>query len=178
MPTIAERCKAIRLFLSDVDGVLTDSGMYYGEDGAELKRFSTLDSGGFILLGFVGVECGLLTSEDTEIVRRRAAKMEIPHVITGARDKVPALEALLATLKMSHEEVAYIGDDINDLEVLRRVGLSATVPGNFLPPDFEADFVSTRAGGDGAVRQFAEWILRERGEYDRALKLYIESRSR
>ena len=177
MAETGERCRAIRLFLSDVDGVLTDGGMYYGEDGAELKRFSTLDSGGFILLGFVGVECGLLTSEDTEIVRRRAAKIGIPHVIMGARDKVRELDALLARLDLSLEQVAYIGDDINDLEVLRRVGISATVPANFLPPDFEADFVCTRPGGAGAVREFAEWILRQRGEYDHALALYIASRS-
>jgi YrbI family 3-deoxy-D-manno-octulosonate 8-phosphate phosphatase len=178
MPTNPEQCRAIRLFLSDVDGVLTDSGMYYGEGGDELKRFSTLDGGGFLLLSLVGVECGVITSETTEIVARRGQKLGLDHVIQGVRDKGSALDQLLAQLDISDAEVAYIGDDINDLAVLRRVGISATVPGNFLPDDFEANYTTTRSGGTGAVREFAEWLLHQRGEYDRALSLYLESRSR
>jgi 3-deoxy-D-manno-octulosonate 8-phosphate phosphatase (KDO 8-P phosphatase) len=174
MAEMADRCRAVRLFLSDVDGVLTDSGMYYGERGDELKRFSTLDGGGFYLLRMVGIECGLLTTEDTALLERRAKKLGIPHVVQNARNKGAALDDLLSTLGMSDEEVAYIGDDINDIVVIERVGVSATVPNHCLPDSVTTDYVTSRPGGSGAVRDFAEWLLRQRGEYDRALALYLK----
>ncbi len=174
MATLTDRCKAIRLFLSDVDGVLTDGSMYYSEGGDEFKRFSTFDGGGFILLRLVGIECGLVTGEQTAIVDHRAKKLGLAHVIQGARDKSAKLDGLLAKLGITEEHVAYIGDDINDITLINRVGVSATVPGNCLPSNVSTDYITTRPGGSGAVRDFAEWLLRERGEYDEAVRLYHE----
>ncbi len=174
MATLTDRCNAIKLFLSDVDGVLTDGSMYYGEGGDELKRFSTLDGGGFILLRLVGIECGLITGEKSPIVDRRAKKIGLAHVIQGARDKSAELDRLLAKRGFSEQEVAYIGDDINDIMLINRVGVSATVPGNCLPADVKTDYVTTRPGGSGAVRDFAEWLLRERADYDEAVRRYLE----
>lgn len=173
--TLKEKCLKIKLFLSDVDGVLTDSGMYYTEAGDELKKFSTLDGGGFMLLKSVGIQTGLITSENTKLVERRAQKLRIDHVIQGAKNKIEEFEHLISKLKLSDEEVAYIGDDINDIRLLERVGVSATVPGNCLPANVSCDYVTQRPGGNGAVRDFAEWLLQQRGQYDAALSSYLQS---
>lgn len=168
----------IKLFLSDVDGVLTDAGMYYTEGGDELKKFSTLDGGGFILLKNVGIQTGLLTTEKTQIVERRSKKLQIDYLIQGASDKLRSFDELLNRSGIEAEEVAYIGDDINDIPVLKKVGVSASVPGHCLPSDVHLDYVTTRSGGRGAVREFAEWLLERRGEYELALSMYLKTRSR
>jgi YrbI family 3-deoxy-D-manno-octulosonate 8-phosphate phosphatase len=167
----------IKLFLSDVDGVLTDAGMYYTEAGDELKKFSTLDGGGFILLKYAGIKTGLLTTEKTRIVERRSKKLKIDYLIQGASDKLRSFEELLNRSGMEAEEVAYIGDDINDIPVLKRAGVSASVPNHCLPSDVQLDYVTTRPGGGGAVREFAEWLLERRGEYELALSMYLKTRS-
>ncbi|NIR52864.1 HAD-IIIA family hydrolase [candidate division KSB1 bacterium] len=174
MPTLTEQCKKIKLFLCDVDGVLTDGGMYYSEHGDELKKFCTHDGGGFILLRHMGIKTGLFTSEQTQLVERRGRKLKVDFIIQGAKKKLRIFNNLLEEIALSPEEVAYIGDDINDIEVLQRVGVSATVPDNWLPEKFSCDYVTKCAGGHGAVRDFAEWLLRQRGEYDRALDSYRE----
>lgn len=174
MANLTDRCKGIKLFLSDVDGVLTDGSMYYGENGDEIKRFNTRDGGGFVLLRLVGIECGLITGENTPIVDHRAKKLGLSHVIQGARDKSAKLDGLLAHLGITEEQVAYIGDDINDITLINRVGVSATVPGNCLPSDVSTDYTTVRPGGSGAVRDFAEWLLRQRGEYDEAVRRYLQ----
>lgn len=167
----------IKFFLSDVDGVLTDAGMYYTETGDELKKFSTLDGGGFILLKNVGINTGLLTTEKTRLVERRSTKLQIDYLIQDASDKLESLEKLLNRIDIKMEEVAYIGDDINDIPVLKKVGVSATVPGHCLPSDLKLDYITMRHGGSGAVREFAEWLLRQRGEYQLALSNYLKTKS-
>jgi len=172
--TIQARCKRIKLFLSDVDGVLTDGGMYYAESGEESKLFSTLDGGGFLLLRQLNILTGILTSERTQLVERRGRKLGLDFVRQGAKNKSEALDELLREAGCTVDEVAYIGDDINDIAILRRVGVSATVPGNFLPDSLQCDYVTQRPGGLGAVRDFAEWLLQQRGEYEKALKAYLD----
>lgn len=163
----------VKLFMSDVDGVLTDAGMYYSESGDELKKFSTLDGGGIILLRNVGIQSAFLTSERTEMVTRRSEKLQIDYVLQGVKNKRKTFEQFIAEIDLTPKEVAYIGDDINDLPVLELVGVSATVPGNCLPLGFKCDYMTIRAGGDGAVRDFAEWLLRKRGDYEFALSEYF-----
>ena len=161
------------MLVCDVDGVLTDGGMYYSEYGDELKKFSTLDGGGFLLLRQMEIQTGWITGEDTEIVSRRAKKLNIEFLAQNKKDKMKALSELIHRNHMDKSEIAYIGDDINDLMVLRAVGVSGSVAGNFLPPDLEVDYVTARPGGSGAVREFSEWLLRQRGEYDQALFSYL-----
>ncbi len=175
MSDLVTRCKQVKLVLSDVDGVLTDAGMYYSEAGDELKKFCTLDGGGFMLLRNVGIRTGLLTSEETQLVERRGAKLQLDFVLQGVKDKFRRTAELLLELGLSPDQLAYIGDDINDLPLLKTAGVSATVPDNCLPPEFRCDYVTTRPGGRGAVRDFAEWLLRQRGEYARALDAYLEN---
>lgn len=152
----------IKLFLTDVDGVLTDGSMYYTESGDELKRFHTYDGMAFELLRKAGIKTGIITSENTQIVARRAAKIKADYLFQGKRDggKLAAAEQICAEMGITLEEVAYIGDDINCLELLKAVGLPAC-PANARAAVKKLPniLVLETKGGDGAVREFVERIL-------------------
>lgn len=152
----------IKLFLSDVDGVLTDGSMYYTESGDEFKRFHTYDGMAFELLRNAGIKTGIITSENTKIVERRAAKMKVDYLYQGKRDggKLTAALEICKKEGITLEEVAYIGDDLNCKELLEAVGRAAC-PANARPEIKlipEIYLLSTK-GGDGAVREWAELIL-------------------
>jgi len=153
----------IRLMVVDVDGTLTDGGMYYSAEGEKLKKFDTRDAMGLSLLRKQGIAVAMVTSEDTPIVTARAAKMRVKDVFVGVRDKGPVVESLLAKAGAGWEELAYVGDDVNDHAVLSRAGLSAC------PLDAPArtrrmvKYVCRRPGGCGAVREVCELILAARG---------------
>jgi len=154
----------IKLFLTDVDGVLTDGGMYYAENGDELKRFNTRDGMAFELLRKAGIKTGIITSEDTQIVARRATKVKADYLYQGQRDggKLSTAEEICAKEGITLSEVAYIGDDLNCIALLEKVGRAAcpmdavdavkAVPGIF---------VMFKKGGEGCVREFVEKLLRE-----------------
>lgn len=151
--------RQVRLFATDVDGVLTDAGMYYAESGDEWKKFNTHDGMGIKLLQRAGLITALITMEETKLVARRAEKLAIPEVHQGARDKLAVLREMVARHGMTLQEVAYIGDDINDLEALRAVGFSAA-PADGLPSVRKVvDYVCRKKGGEGAVREVADLIL-------------------
>ncbi|HMO63845.1 MAG TPA: NTP transferase domain-containing protein [Verrucomicrobiota bacterium] len=151
--------RPVRLLLTDVDGVLTDAGMYYDDGDNELKKFNTRDGKGFELLRARGIRAGIVTSEDTRIVARRAAKLKLEFLFQGVKEKLPVVQELLAREGLHPSEVAYIGDDVNDLEVLRHVGWAAC------PADAEpavravARLHCSRRGGEGAVRELADYLL-------------------
>ena len=163
------------MVIVDVDGVLTDAGMYYSETGDELKKFCTLDGGGLMLLRLIGIKTGLITGEETELVIRRARKLQIDFVAQNVENKKKVLLELLNSENLQSSEIAFIGDDINDIEALQLAGISATVPDNFLPGDIAVDYTTVRAGGSGAVREFSDWLLHQRDEYEKALSLYFQS---
>lgn len=152
----------IKLFLSDVDGTLTDAGMYYGQKGDEFKKFNTHDGKGFELLRKANIKTGLITSENTEIVARRAKKLKVDYLYQGVENsgKLDAVKEICLNEGINLENVAYIGDDINCLELLRNVGLAAC-PNNALNTvKNESNVVKmTKNGGDGAVREFINKIL-------------------
>ena len=149
----------LRLFATDVDGVLTDAGMYYSESGEELKKFNTRDGMGIKLLQRAGLITALITMEETKLVTRRAEKLAIPEVHQGARDKLAVMREMVARHGLTLQDVAYIGDDVNDLEVLNAVGFSAA-PADALPAVRNAvDYVCRQKGGEGAVREVADLIL-------------------
>jgi YrbI family 3-deoxy-D-manno-octulosonate 8-phosphate phosphatase len=156
------RAKAIRLFLTDVDGVLTDAGMYYSENGDELKKFNTRDGMGMELLRQQGILLGIITSENTKLVERRAQKLQVDFLYQGKQDKAVTLDKILAQTGLQAHQVAYVGDDLNDRGIIQKVGLS------FAPADAANSIkalvhVQLQAkGGEGCVREAAEWILRER----------------
>ena len=153
------RLKQIRLFATDVDGVLTDAGMYYSESGDELKKFNTRDGMGIKLLQKAGIVTAIVTQERTKLVARRAEKLTIPEVHQGVMDKLALVREMAARHGFSLNQVAYIGDDVNDLETLKAVGFSAT-PADGLPQVAAVvDYVCSKKGGEGAVREIIEMIL-------------------
>ncbi len=154
--------KQIKLFLSDVDGTLTDAGMYYGENGEEFKKFNTHDGKGFELLRKAGIKTGIITSENTKIVENRAKKMKIDYLYQGLehKGKLDIAREICKKENIELEEVAYIGDDINCKELLEHVGISAC-PLNALPKikTIHNIIKLSKSGGDGAVREFINRIL-------------------
>ncbi len=157
-----QRARRIRLVLSDVDGVLTDAGVYYSARGEELYRFSRRDGMAVDILRTAGIESGILTSEPTEIIRRRSEKLRLPFVFLDIRDKLAYLPSVLSQSGVRREELAYIGDDINDLALIQEIGrwgLTAS-PADAVPAILRAVHYRCAArGGQGAFREFAEWIL-------------------
>lgn len=156
---LAARARRIRVVLSDVDGVLTDSGMYYTNDGGELKKFNTRDGKGFELLRDAGIQTGIITAENTHVVERRAAKLKLDHLIQGSSDKLASLRTILDRTNFSLDEVAYIGDDLGDVEILGAVGLSACPKDAVHEARSSVHYVCEKNGGEGAVREFAELLL-------------------
>jgi YrbI family 3-deoxy-D-manno-octulosonate 8-phosphate phosphatase len=154
-----EILRQIRLFATDVDGVLTDGGMYYSESGDEWKKFNTRDGMGIKLLQKAGLVTAMVTQERTRMVARRAEKLAISELHQGVTDKLSVIRDMAMRYGLSLAHVAYIGDDINDVEVLKAVGLSAA-PADALPQVRKVvDYVCRRKGGEGAVREVAEKIL-------------------
>lgn len=158
--SLAATLKRIRLFATDVDGVLTDAGMYYSESGEELKKFNTRDGMGIKLLQRAGLITAIVTQERTKLVAWRGEKLMMPEVHQGVMDKLSLVREMAARHGLSMDEVAYIGDDINDLATLKAVGFSAT-PADGMPEVVEAvDYVCVKKGGEGAVREIIEMILK------------------
>lgn len=153
--------KTIKLFLSDVDGTLTDGGMYYSESGDELKKFKTRDGMGFQLLREAGIKTGIITSEDTHIVANRAKKLKVDFLHQGKRNggKLVVAKEICGQLGITLDEVAYIGDDINCMELLEAVGVKAC-PGDACEEvkDIPGMMVMKKNGGEGCVREFIEII--------------------
>lgn len=154
--------KKITLFLTDVDGTLTDGGMYYSENGECLKKFNTRDGMGFQLLREAGIKTGIITSEITDIVQRRASKLKIDYVIQGQshRGKLAAAEQICRQEGIELCEVAYIGDDINDIEILNAVGLKACpADASSRVKSIKGIHILSKNGGDGAFREFVDLYL-------------------
>jgi N-acylneuraminate cytidylyltransferase len=157
-----QQTKGIKLVLTDVDGVLTDGGMYYSENGAELKKFNTRDGMGFEILRRAGIKTGIITSENTKIVENRAKKLNVNYLCQGKREggKLAAAKEICAKEGIALENVAYIGDDINCLDLLSAVGFAAC-PADAMPQIKAAPSVKILAkkGGEGVVREFVNDIL-------------------
>jgi len=154
----------LRVFATDVDGVLTDAGMYYSESGDEVKKFHTRDGMGIKLLQRAGLITAFVTQENTKLVARRGDKLAIPEVHQGVQDKLPVLQAIAARHGVTLREVAYMGDDLNDLTALKAVGFSASPADGLLPIRKVVTYVCRAKGGEGAVREVAEMILEAQGK--------------
>lgn len=154
------KLKKIRLVLTDVDGVLTDGGMFYTESGEFMKKFNTRDSMGMELLLQHKIKTVFVTRENSKIVKKRVKKIAIVDLYSGIFDKKKILTKILTKYDVKKDEVAYIGDDINDIEIMKLVGFSATP----LDSNFEvkkiSDYTCTTKGGEGAFREMADLILK------------------
>jgi YrbI family 3-deoxy-D-manno-octulosonate 8-phosphate phosphatase len=152
----------VRLLCVDVDGVLTDAGMYYGPDGEVLKKFNTRDGMGLARVREHGVAVAIISSEESAIVHARAAKLKIDDVFSGAVNKRIAIDELCARHGLQLDQVAFIGDDLNDLPALECVGLACAVADAAEPVQAIAHYVTQRRGGDGAVREVCEFLIAAR----------------
>ncbi len=158
----ARRARRIRYLILDVDGVMTDGGLYYSADGVELKRFNAQDGYGIVRAREAGLGVGIISGRETPIVVARARVLGIDDVYQGAADKVAAMREIQARHNLTDDEIAYIGDDTFDLPLLAVSGLSAA-PRNARPEvRRKVDYVTTAPGGDGAVREIIEFILSHR----------------
>ena len=168
----AERCLAINLLLMDVDGVLTDGGIVYTSRGDELKAFHVRDGSGLKLWTGQGKRAGIITGRSSEVVARRAAELGLDPVIQGAADKGAALDRILTQLNKRPEQVCYVGDDVIDLPAMRRVGLAVAPADACAEAKADAHYVTSAAGGRGAVREVIELILKSQGAWDAIVARY------
>ncbi|MDO6432502.1 HAD-IIIA family hydrolase [Flavitalea sp. BT771] len=150
----------IKLLLTDVDGVLTDNGVYYSENGEAMKRFSIRDGMGVERLRkLAGIDTGIITGETSPSVVRRAEKLQIRELHLGIRNKLDRVTEIMQRLQLQWQEIAYIGDDVNDLEVMEKAGLTAC-PADAMPQVSEiVRYHCRNEGGYGAFREFAEWLI-------------------
>jgi 3-deoxy-D-manno-octulosonate 8-phosphate phosphatase (KDO 8-P phosphatase) len=168
--TVTHSAKRIRLLLLDVDGVLTDGKIVFSNSGDEFKSFSTLDGHGIKMAMNAGIEVGIITGRKSDIVARRASDLGIQILVQGREDKACALDEILAAKPMSLEHICFVGDDFPDLQVMRKVGLSFSVPNGHADVMSRADAITVKSGGCGAVREITDCLLKAQDKYDQFLR--------
>lgn len=162
MATYRSRLKNIKLLLVDVDGVMTDGGIYFSEAGEEFKKFNTQDGYGIVKLQASGVRIGIITGRVSKLVQRRAEELGIMEVHQNLENKLQAYESIKSKHQLADREIAYLGDDEPDMPVLRKVGFSAAPADAVESVRKAVDFVCKRRGGEGAVREMIDLILESR----------------
>lgn len=168
-----ERAQTVRLMIFDVDGVMTDGGLYYTDSGEELKAFNSLDGHGLKMLRQSGVQLAIISGRKSRLVEHRARNLGIDHLIQGAHDKRAAFEGLIAELGFTPEQCGYMGDDVIDLPVMRRVSFAVAVPDSPTLVRQHAHYVTGARGGNGAVREVCEVIMQAQGTLDAQLAPYL-----
>ncbi|MFQ5896220.1 MAG: KdsC family phosphatase [Nitrospinota bacterium] len=162
---VPERARRVRLLAMDVDGVLTDGGIYLAE-GVELRRFDVKDGAGIVLAQRAGLEVAWLSGRSSPVVAARAADLGVRHLRQGSLDKLPGYLEVVSELGLADAQVAYVGDDVLDVPVLRRVGLAVAVADASPEARRAAHLVTRAAGGRGAVREVVELILKAQGKWE------------
>ena len=167
-----DRARRVQLLIFDVDGVLTNNQLIFGQDGEILKVFHSQDGLGISVAHKAGLKTAIITGRTSAMVRRRGEELKIGDIYQGAQDKVAALLELADRHSLPFEAIGYVGDDLNDLAVMSRVGLACAV-GNAVPEVKEtAHYVARREGGRGAVREIIELILKSQGKWDQIVEQY------
>jgi 3-deoxy-D-manno-octulosonate 8-phosphate phosphatase (KDO 8-P phosphatase) len=165
--------KRIKLIIFDVDGVLTDGGLYFFEDGSEVKRFNSLDGHGIKMLKENGVEPAVISARNSKSVDYRMQNLGVEHFYQGQSNKIIAFNELLEKLSVSADEVAYVGDDVIDLPVMTKVGFAVAVANAHDLVKEHADMTTDKIGGHGAVREVCDFILKAQGNFDAVMKAYL-----
>jgi 3-deoxy-D-manno-octulosonate 8-phosphate phosphatase (KDO 8-P phosphatase) len=171
--SVRERARGVELLVLDVDGVLTDGGLYYGAEGEALKRFDVKDGHALVLAHLTGLRAAVLTARRSSIVEKRAAELWLSPVSQGNRDKRSGLFALLTEAGVSASRAGYVGDDVNDLPAMLEVGFAACPSDAAAEVKKAAHYVARARGGRGAVREIVEIILKAQGRWQRALDLMM-----
>jgi YrbI family 3-deoxy-D-manno-octulosonate 8-phosphate phosphatase len=155
----ADKLNKIKLVITDVDGVLTDGGLFYTTEGVAMKKFNIKDGMGTLLLDTAGIPCGVITSDPPDFIEARANRIKLDFLYAGIKNKLEKLHEICSEKNINPEQVAYIGDDVNDLEIIKAVGFSAA-PSDAVPAILSiVDHVCERNGGEGAFREFVDLIL-------------------
>ncbi|MEQ8208782.1 MAG: HAD-IIIA family hydrolase [Lacipirellulaceae bacterium] len=170
--SLKDRCQQIKLILTDVDGVLTDGGVILDNQGVESKRFSIRDGQGIRLWQQAGGQVGIVTGRSSQIVKLRAAELDIDILRQGVKDKLPMVEGIVAEQELTLEQVAYVGDDLPDLPVIKRVGLGVAVADAAEECRKGAAYVTSVGGGRGALRELIEVILKNTDRWEGAIKQF------
>ena len=165
---------SIKLLILDVDGVLTNGQIVFGRDGELLKKFHAQDGMGIALAQKVGLKIAIITGRDSEMVKLRSAELAIGDVYQGAMSKTQALAELMAKYSLQAAEIAYLGDDLNDLPVMVRIGLPCAVSNAVSEVKEHATFVTHCCGGNGAVREVIEYILKAQGKWEKIVAGYLQ----
>jgi len=163
----------IELLALDVDGVMTDGTLIVHADGSESKHFNSLDGHGIKMWQRAGLKVAIVSGRASEPTERRAEQLQIEHVFQGCHHKLPVFEKLLEQLGLMPRQVAFIGDDLTDLPVIRYVGFGVAVANAVDEVKQHADYVTTRAGGSGAVREVIEHVLKSTGKWQELMKRYL-----
>ncbi len=172
---LTERCRQVELILSDVDGVLTDGGILYDNQGIEIKKFHIRDGLGIKLWQRAGFRFGVLTARSSHIVKVRAAELGVDIVRQGFENKLPAAKEVLRQLGLRPDQACFIGDDLTDLPVIQHFGLGVAVADAAAEVRALATHVTRAAGGQGAVREVIETILRAKNRWDDLVQTYIDA---
>jgi 3-deoxy-D-manno-octulosonate 8-phosphate phosphatase (KDO 8-P phosphatase) len=170
---LTEKAKLIKLVIFDIDGIFTDGGIYIDDHGVEIKAFHALDGLGIKLLHDMQIDTAVISGRKAPAVNFRMTALEIRHVFQGYPHKLPIYRDLLKNLKLQDKEVAYMGDDLPDLPLLKRVGLPITVPNAVKEVQETALFMTHVRGGEGAVREVCEFILKAQGKWETVLNQYM-----
>lgn len=174
MNDIMQKAAGVRLVIFDVDGVLTDGSLFLGDDGQEYKSFHSRDGHGMVTLLQTGVEIGIITGRSSEVVRRRMDSMGVRRVYQGHRDKIPPYQALKTELGLEDGQIAFVGDDVVDLPVMRRVGLAIAVQDAHPLVTRHAHWQTSHGGGRGAARDVCELIMEAQGTLDAMTQRFLE----
>lgn len=170
---ILDRAKKIELVIFDVDGVMTDGGLIFGDDGQEYKSFNSLDGHGLRMLLESNIKAAVITGRTSKVVEHRMNNVGIDLIYQGYRDKKPAYDELQKQVGLNSEQIAFVGDDVVDLPVMSQVGLSIAVQNAHPFVKQHADWITQRSGGHGAVRDVCEFFLEARGELNAKLESYL-----
>jgi 3-deoxy-D-manno-octulosonate 8-phosphate phosphatase (KDO 8-P phosphatase) len=173
-PRIDEKAKKIKMMVMDVDGVLTDGSILFASGRQEIKAFFVHDGLGLRMAHRAGIVTALISARESEMVTRRAAELQIPEVHQRIEHKIPVWENLLKKYQLLPENVAMVGDDLSDLPLLQRAGLSVAVANAVEEVKGRVDYVTRLPGGRGAVREAVELVLRAQGRYEEELKRYLQ----
>jgi 3-deoxy-D-manno-octulosonate 8-phosphate phosphatase (KDO 8-P phosphatase) len=174
MRNLTEKAKAVRLLILDVDGVLTSGNLVYTKDAIHYKAFYVHDGLGIKLLQKSGVVVGIITTCKSDIIKRRGQDLGLQHIYQGYEDKLLAYQELKNKLSLADNQIAYVGDDLPDLPIIRRVGLGMTVANAPLIMQQQAAYISKAPGGQGAVREICEFIMQAQGTYSSAIESYLQ----
>lgn len=173
MQDILNLAKKIKLVIFDVDGVLTDGSLFFGDDGQEYKAFYSRDGLGIKLLQRTGVEVGIITARDSQLVNHRMENLGIEHLYQGRLDKIAAFEEMISKLNVSPEQTAYAGDDVVDLPVMKKVGLAIAVQDAHPFVKKHAHWITEHNGGRGAARDACELIMEAQGTLEEQLNFFM-----